>query len=312
MKILSFAPANIALIKYMGKINKEENNPSNSSLSLTLNNLKSFVEIQKSEKKIDEWEPLEKGFSINPKGQQRFLNHLLFLKSHFKINDCFLVKSYNNFPDNCGLASSASSFAALTLAFHQILEKMGNPPKISIEELSLLSKKGSGSSCRSFFSPWALWDDKGVHPLTLPPLLHQVVVVQSTPKKVSSSEAHQRILSSPLYEGRAQRAMDRLKILMDSLKENNWKKSFQLVWSEFWDMHALFETSLPPFGYMIPDSIEIVQFVRDQWDILSDGPLVTMDAGPNVHLLYREDQLNLFNQNFELLKKKFSILKGNG
>lgn len=50
---LAHAPANIALIKYMGKKDDNSNSPDNPSLSYTLNELKSTVRLEKmSSKKI--------------------------------------------------------------------------------------------------------------------------------------------------------------------------------------------------------------------------------------------------------------------
>ena len=66
-------------------------------------------------------------------------------------------------------------------------------------------------------------------------------------------------------------------------------------------MHALFETSSPSFGYFEPQTLTLLNMAREYWLQNSDGPLVTMDAGPNVHLLWREDQqahaLDFFNKN---------------
>ena len=58
MHWLAHAPANIALIKYMGKKDESSNNPDNSSLSYTLNNLLSTVKLEKIDSAHDVWEPL--------------------------------------------------------------------------------------------------------------------------------------------------------------------------------------------------------------------------------------------------------------
>jgi diphosphomevalonate decarboxylase len=123
--------------------------------------------------------------------------------------------------------------------------------------------------------------------------LHQVVVVDQQRKEVSSSVAHQRVSSSLLFVGRPTRAEQRLDELVAALRASDWRQAFEVTWAEFWDMHALFETSRPPFGYMSERSFEVLQGVRDFWRRHQDGPLVTMDAGPNVHLLYRADQMRI-------------------
>ena len=77
---------------------------------------------------------------------------------------------------------------------------------------------------------------------------------------------------------------------MSAFRSRDWHRAFEIAWEEFQDMHALFATSRPPFGYMTPDSLRVLDVARSQWSDEKDGPLVTMDAGANVHFLFRSDQ----------------------
>ena len=295
----SHAPSNIALIKYMGKIKTAGNRPTNPSLSYTLSHFITEVQIEKASK--DSWEPLEKkGFYVrlSEHGRERFLQFFSDLKKQFKIKGNYVIRSANNFPSDCGLASSASSFAALTKAAYAVAQDEGDVKKMAAKDLSKIARTGSGSSCRSFFAPWALWQDEGAEPTELPfgDMLHQVAVIEESEKLVSSSEAHKRVNSSLQFEGRPARAEVRLKELMQALQKEDWKAAFEITWAEFWDMHALFESSQPSFGYMAAGSMEVLNMARKMWMAEGDGPLVTMDAGPNVHLLYRKDQKDLANK----------------
>lgn len=290
------APSNIALIKYMGKTKTDGNRPTNPSFSYTLSHF--ITEVQITEAKTDGWEPLEKkGFYVrlSDHGKTRFLDFFEKLKAQFHIKGKYLIRSANNFPSDCGLASSASSFAALTKAVYNLAEEKGDVRKLSARELSKIARTGSGSSCRSFFAPWAAWQDEGAEELELPyqDLIHQVAVIEESEKLVSSSEAHKRITSSLLFHNRPERAEERMKVLIKGLRDQDWKSAFEITWQEFWDMHALFETSQPSFGYMAAGSVEVLNMARQFWMTEGDGPLVTMDAGPNVHLLYRSDQKEL-------------------
>jgi diphosphomevalonate decarboxylase len=221
----------------------------------------------------------------------------------------FSVRSANEFPGDCGLASSASSFAALTLAFHNFARSEWGLNK-SISELAQLSRQGSGSSCRSFFSPWGLWKNNEVGALDLPinDLLHFVVIVDQEKKSVSSSEAHKRVVSSDLFVGRPERANKRLDQLIGALKDQKWQSAYEITWVEFMDMHALFETSLPPFRYRNSGSFAALDLFEKQWNEIKDGPLVTMDAGPNVHALYRLDQMDLAIHQLSLIEKNFQVV----
>jgi diphosphomevalonate decarboxylase len=283
----------------MGKKNSESNLPDNPSLSYTLPHLITKVELEATDYHEDSWEPLnEEGFfklHLAPKENSRFLKHFNFIKETFGIEQNFIIRSANNFPENCGLASSASSFAALTKCSVEAFSELSGKAEMSLNELASLSRAGSGSSCRSFVSPWCVWSEDQVSEIAFPQknLLHMVVVSDGERKKVSSSLAHQKVSSSLLYSGREERARIRLGLLVEAMTSNNWKNAFELCWSEFWDMHALFETAQPSFGYMNENSLKILHLAKSSWRKIDDGPLITMDAGPNVHLLFRREQVSM-------------------
>lgn len=290
MKWQAAKPANIALIKYMGK--SADNVPLNPSLSFTLDAFTTTVELERIAGRADQWDP---AVPLSERDQAKFLKHLSFLKESFQEPGAFLVRSSNNFPAHCGLASSASSFAALTACAAKAIGELQGRPLEDPAVLCFLSRRGSGSSCRSFYAPFAVWDRDGCRPieLGLNRLCHQVVVVDDRQKEVSSSEAHKRVLTSRLWDGRVQRAEERYHSIIEALRRQSWAAAFEVTWAEFWDMHALFETSRPAFGYMSAGSLEVQRRARELWKRTGDGPLVTMDAGANVHLLYRQDQREL-------------------
>ena len=293
---LADAPANIALIKYMGKQDKETNIPANPSLSYTLNHLRSYVSLEHINSQRDFWEPLELpgtlAMPLSANEQQRFLMHLEFLKAHFNYHGAFIVRSTNNFPSSTGLASSASSFAALTQCAILALCELTQTPIPDREEQAKLSRQGSGSSCRSFFSPWALWEGDTVKPITIPydNLLHEVIIVSHSPKAVSSSEAHNRVVTSPQYQTRPHKAQKHLRQLLEAFQARQWAEAYAICWREFQDMHALFSSSTQPFSYITPQTQALLNQLKTRWEARGDGPIVTMDAGPNIHLLYRPDQ----------------------
>lgn len=315
MQHQTWAPANLALIKYMGKIDRELNRPTNSSLSLTMTHLQTHVRITEDPAaKSDTWQPWEhseaKAVDLSASGQERFLKHFLYLKQHWGVEKNFLLESFNSFPSDCGLASSASAFAALTKASAELFQKMQPRPDFDIDQLPDFSRRASGSSCRSFSGPFVLWYSEGVRPLEFPfgALNHQVVVVSSQKKKVSSSEAHRRVVSSLLFRDRPARAEERLALLLESFRQINWREAYEICWAEFMDMHALFETSQPSFGYIGRDSRTVLETLQTYWDENKDGPLVTMDAGPNIHLLYRQDQKDHAQSLKQIFSKQFPVI----
>lgn len=293
----------------MGKKDSTTNVPANPSLSWTTPALRSFVRLQvNTNVQQDSWQshpnyPL----TLSEFGQSKFLRFFDKLKQHFGLqNHYFTVSSGNNFPSDCGIASSASSFAALTLVCYQTARELVNCNEHSAFDLSALSRQGSGSSCRSFYPNWAKWQSEGAEPVSssLQNLQHAVVVVESGKKTVSSSQAHLKVTESLLFEGRIERASKRFEQLSSLLSEPtaNWQQMYQLTWAEFWDMHALFETSSPAFGYMTGKSLDVLKQISAFWEQHQDGPIATMDAGANVHCLWRSDQ----NELKQALYKQFA------
>lgn len=321
MVAVAEAPSNIALIKYMGK---RDGLPVNSSLSYTLDHLRTAVTLKRFDGANDEWQPLDcDSYSKDsfekwtaPKlsefSKQRFLNHFRILKSRLGLEGSFVVRSANNFPADCGIASSASSFAALTLAAFEMAKKINPRLDLTRDQIAQLSRKGSGSSIRSFYGPFALWSVELLNRNSankietadhctcaswhsiFEPLHHQVIIVDKKHKLVSSSEAHKRVETGRLFHGRAERAEERLKLVKDALNgSGNWRMAYEIANAEFWDMHALFHTAHPPFRYLTAETLTILDEVDKFWERNGDGPLVTLDAGPNVHLLYRSNQLEV-------------------
>jgi len=297
-------------------VDSQKNHPTNSSLSLTLDELRTYVQIsweENSPLNEDRWEPLIKeGCDIPQFSEtsiQRFLKHFKFLKKHWGVEKNFLIRSCNSFPSDCGLASSASSFAALTKAAAECFQSLNPMDDLGLQEMAELSRQGSGSSCRSFFGPWTLWYKDGVRPIEFPftGLLHQVVIVSGGKKEVSSSQAHARVVTSSLFEHRTLRAEKRLAEFILAMEEKHWHQAYEICWAEFWDMHALFETSKNPFGYMQPATLEALAYAKEVWKKEQDGPLVTMDAGANVHYIWRNDQEDLAKKAFATLGVKFAF-----
>ena len=299
MQWLASAPSNIALIKYMGKADSKLNLAANASLSYTLPHLLTHVQLECISGKDDQFSPLTNSIyplNLSHASKTRFLHHLQRLKAYYNYSGAFLVRSANDFPHGTGLASSASSFAALTRCAVQALSELTGAVLPTIEQQSAWSREGSGSSCRSFFAPWALWDEHQVTTMHFPKyekLYHVVIIVDSKEKLVSSSEAHLRIQSSIHYAERTMRAQDNLNALCKALTENLWHDAYTICWREFQDMHKLFATSTPAFTYISALTQSILNILKSEWDHFGDGPLVTLDAGPNIHLLYRLDQIDL-------------------
>ncbi|MCC7440035.1 MAG: hypothetical protein IT285_00290 [Bdellovibrionales bacterium] len=318
------APSNIALVKYMGKADALSNLPANPSVSLTLSGLATEVELRPapgatgfhwvSEAPVSARAGAWRVPTLSDRGVARFLRHAerAAAAAPELLADCGLefapiegaeLRSANSFPAGAGIASSASSFAALTLtviaahardpqAFRRTLESPERGSSLRAR-LASLSRQGSGSSCRSFDGPWVRWENAEARPLRsrLEPLTDFVLLVRESEKAVGSSEAHSRVLSSPLWKGRSERAASRASELALALESADFQAVCALAWAEFQDMHALFHSSAERFSYWEPESERLLEALQPWVESGHPrlGPVcVTMDAGANVHVLVPE------------------------
>jgi len=153
MRAVAEANTNIALVKYWGKNDDTYNLPAVPSLSLTLDGLftRTEVSFDAAHGADSLWlngasqggEPLSKVSS-----QLDRVARALGLPSRPAAE----VRSSNNFPTAAGLASSASAFAALTVAAAAALRRDSFAlDDESRARLAVLARQGSGSAARSLF-----------------------------------------------------------------------------------------------------------------------------------------------------------------
>ncbi len=301
------------------------NLPENASLSLTLDGLCSYAEVflnpqgSGSAQWIAELPSLvpqdDKRAavpSLSKEGSARALAHLA---SCLRLGPAILgrhgiaarapasgtaieLRTANTFPHGSGIASSASSFAAVTLAAVSLSAE--DPEAFSEalasdralrESLSRLSRAGSGSSCRSFDGPWVLWESEEGQaiPNGMPALANFVIVISDTPKKIPSSRAHELVKSSPLWTSRPERARQRLDQVRAATESGDLRELSLAAWAEAWEMHSLFHTSAEPFSYWEPGTLDALQFLAR---FLKDDhpPIITLDAGPNIHVLVEQSR----------------------
>ncbi len=311
LRIIARAPANIAIVKYMGKTAARLNLPANASLSMTLDSLCTVVELLDAGS--THWVALPPQAQISGRelrvpsldaaGVAKFERHLEFVLEvapgilrqfgiETRMTRGFEIRSANTFPAASGIASSASAFAALTLAgaaacagdmaeFEQVWSAR---PEFR-RAVAQVSRRGSGSSCRSFEGTWVKWqnDEARAVPSTLAGYVDLVLLVASGRKAVSSSKAHAAVLGSPLWNGRPERANARVAELLRGLEAGESGTLAHVAWADLWEMHSLFHTAAQPFSYWLPQSLEILQWLKP--DAEGGRAVVTMDAGPNVHLL---------------------------
>jgi diphosphomevalonate decarboxylase len=281
------AHPNIALIKYWGNRDADLRIPSNGSISLTLDGLETRTAVR-FDASLETDELSIDGVERSGESLQRVSQHLDIIRELKGFGLRASVISENNFPLGAGIASSASAFAALTMA---ALAAAGLSP--DARTASRLARRGSGSAARSLFGGFVELragntdDECFAYPLAEPghwDLLDVIAVIETGHKGTGSTTGHALADSSPLQSARVSDAPRRLRLCRDAIRRRDFAQLAEIVEQDSNLMHAVMLTCSPPLLYWLPDTIRVMRAVRS-WR--ADGLHVcyTIDAGPNVHCL---------------------------
>lgn len=285
------ANANIAFIKYWGNRNESLRLPVNSSISMNLNGL--FTETSVTWDTALQFDTLVlNGTADQGKALDRVAKHLQALRDRLGIVGYARVESSNNFPMGAGIASSAASFAALTVA------AVGSAHLTLTEPmLSALARLGSGSAARSIPTGFAEWyasddHDQSYAVSVAPPdywnLVDVVAVISGEHKPVGSTQGHQSAGSSDLQSARVAGASARLEQCRKAILERDFGSFAEVVELDSNLMHAVMMTSRPPLFYWLPVSLTVMKLVSE-WRAEGLDVCYTLDAGPNVHCICTQD-----------------------
>jgi diphosphomevalonate decarboxylase len=294
------APANIAFVKYWGARDLASATPMNTSISMTLEHCVSQCTVETldhgGEDEVWRAEP-DGGFGTpDPEFARRVREQLDRIRKWAGRKEPVRVATRNTFPTAGGLASSASGFAALTLAAAGAFGK-----KASQKDLSLLARRsGSGSACRSIFGGFVEWpapqadgNDEDSYARQIADAEHWdlrnvIAVVEIGPKTIPSIEGHRLATTSPYYTKRLELIPERLDKVRRAIKERDLDALGPVLEQEAIDLHLITMSSHPPIFYWSPGTLAVLRAVRE---LRQEGlsAWATMDAGANVHVICDAD-----------------------
>jgi mevalonate pyrophosphate decarboxylase len=78
-----------------------------------------------------------------------------------------------------------------------------------------------------------------------------------------------------------------------ALLSGEFSKCAALAWEDWVDMHALFQTARPPFGYLNSQTLHAIQHPSIKKLLESGRLLITLDAGPHPHFFWIEADLEV-------------------
>ena len=280
--------SNIALVKYWGKLDQQI--PCNPSLSFTLKNC-----ITSMKGTSIEFDRFGLEFSFNAQENSKFRDNILSRMKRLPIslpNVKIKIESTNSFPHSSGIASSASSMSCYVLILNDLLKL-----NLSSSELSNYARLLSGSACRSLGPGFQSWgrvnyiqnssdlysSDVKVHSV-FKKLRDTVIIVDSNPKKISSTKGHESMVDHPYRDARYKQAKKNHQLMTNALIDGNWDDFNKITRIEAMSLHALMMSSLEPYFLLHPKSLEMINLI-DQ-ELGKKNVTYTMDAGANIHLIY--------------------------
>lgn len=284
-QVIAKAHTNIALIKYWGKANAQLNLPTTSSLSMTLDQFYTKTAVEFTENDTDRL--VLNGKNVN---STRISHFLELMRRKYSDFPKVLVTSENHVPTAAGLASSASSFAALTGAMFGLLGLSQNA-----QEMSRIARQGSGSASRSIFGNFAVWNkgnsdessyaesfyDKDIR------LAMIVAEISSSRKKMSSTKGMQLAQKAPTYNAWVEKSAKQLEEMKAAILAEDIERIGLIAQDNALGMHEQNRYCLEPFDYFTEQTRQVIDFAEQcyRFGLLA---FVTVDAGPNVKIITDE------------------------
>ena len=301
------APSNIALVKYWGKHGVQL--PRNPNASFTLSVARTVTELAWAPRRAGSSDKVQLRLYYDGEEKPAFATRVqayftsLLPIYPFLAQYAWTVRTHNTFPHGAGIASSASAMAALAACLVSIEEQWFAPLDDAAHrrKASYLARLGSGSASRSVFAKAAAWGkslslegSSDEYAVPLADILHpsfadyqdSILLVSEAEKSVSSSAGHGLMEQQAYAKTRYEIANRRFTRLLDILRGGELDDFCELVEADALDLHALMMQSTPPYILMEPATIAVVKAVRRFRESSKLPVCFTLDAGPNVHLLY--------------------------
>ena len=117
-----------------------------------------------------------------------------------------------------------------------------------------------------------------------------IVMVDSGEKSVSSTAGHNLMVGHPYAEMRYFVAREHMEQLKEIMESGNVEAFGKILENEALSLHGLMMNSDPSFILMKPNTLNIIEKVRALRESESIQWYFTLDAGPNVHLMYPKSE----------------------
>jgi diphosphomevalonate decarboxylase len=113
-----------------------------------------------------------------------------------------------------------------------------------------------------------------------------ILIISAKEKSVSSTAGHHLMVGNPYAEARYNQAFQRTEYLMDAMKTGDLEAFGKIAEDEALTLHALMMCSDPSYILMEEGSLSVIRKIRQFRQETGIPIFFTLDAGPNVHVLY--------------------------
>ena len=117
-----------------------------------------------------------------------------------------------------------------------------------------------------------------------------ILIVNREEKSVSSRAGHSLMEGNIYAANRYQQARQRMHHLLAALRKGDVETFGIIAENEALTLHALMMTSNPSYLLMRPNTIQLIEMVRDFRKETKLPLFFSLDAGPNLHLLYPDNE----------------------
>ena len=280
MQATAIAQPNIALVKYWGKRDLARNLPAAGSISITLSGLETRATVDFGRQlSTDE-------LFVNSSRQANMLPRISACLDNVagRGRSAARIDTRSNFPIAAGLASSASAFAAVTVAAARAAGR-----DLDTLALARIAGAASGSAARSLYGGFAELRNAGdtieVASISDPnrwPLKVVIAVTERGPKAVGSTEAMEvSRKTSPFYQAWIDAQDNDLAAARAAIEERDFARLAAVAEHSCLKMHSVMWASRPPMVYWNASTLRCMQAIRQ---MQQDGCDVffTIDAGPQI------------------------------
>mgnify|MGYP001188009680 FL=1 len=307
MRAFATAHPNIALIKYWGKRDTAKNLPAVDSLSLTLGDL---------------WTNMNVHFSSSYDRDRLEINNVINDQNISRVSKCLdsivgksrsfaNIVSECNFPISAGLASSSSSFSALVVAVNGAIGR-----KYDTQLLASQAGSASGSAARSMLGGIVELKNtqtdiqiRQLSSIERWPLRVVIAITSKEKKSISSSKAMRLSAnSSPFYSAwinnqEADMSEGRL-----AIENRDFERLATVSEHNCLKMHSVMWTTRPSVIYWNEASLNCMHAIREM-QRSGESVFFTMDAGPQIKAICLPENEAKITQRLSEIKGVVSVMQ---